>query len=721
MPKPPSTRELKAAARQPELERRIGQMERRIPLKGGGEGAVLVRRAGQPFGAAFEERYAASSVGTDAYAITLTPGPTAYAAGQEFRFKADAANTGGATLNVNGLGAKTILKQNDQALATGDIEAGQIVTVVYDGTNFQMQSQVASAAGGAGSDTTAIHDDTASEISGITEKTTPIAADLIVIEDSAAANVKKRVQLGNLPGAAGVEAFKEGTYTGDGTTGRAITGLGFRPKVVVIKADHATNGHAMWLSDTMSTSNNVTNSVESADIVSLDADGFTVSHLASANGRTNESGKTYYWYALGGDKVQTGTYTGDGAASQTILTAILSPVMVWVRRPASNSAILFYTTPMTTECHDFSATTGTTNKVTGLTASGFTVGSHAEVNGAGATYHYVAFAAADNLAVGTYAGDGLDDRELPATPMGFDPRLVHIKADAGQFCDWKVSSLAGDLTLLYGTAASVADKIQSLTPASGQFQVGQNVEVNNGALTYFFFAFGHAPLAGAHGSASHTEHATWKVLYTDGSGDEQELSLGVVGSVLESTGAAAAPSMSASTIKRTILLTAAGGAPTTTGGCGAVEKVELPTNDVDIWVLPFDADADESAFWLLPLPDNYDGGTLIAQFYWTSAGGSASQVVRWGIKGRAYQDGASIDAAYGTEVFVTDARLTLTNMLMISVESAAITLSGTAPAGGDLVQIKVTRDADHGDDTLAADARLIAVRLEYGIDAYSDA
>src|SRR3990167_2201562 len=220
-------------------------------------------------------------------------------------------------------------------------------------------------------------------------------------------------------------------------------------------------------------------------------------NLASANGRTNESGKTYYWYALGGDKVQTGTYTGDGAASQTVLTAILSPVMVWVRRPASNSAILFYTTPMTTECHDFSATTGTTDKITGLTASGFTVGSHAEVNGAGATYHYVVFAAADNLAVGTYAGDGADDRELPATPMGFDPRLVHIKADAGQFCDWKVSSLAGDLTLLYGTAASVADKIQSLTPASGQFQVGQNVEVNNGALTYFFFAFGHAPLGGA--------------------------------------------------------------------------------------------------------------------------------------------------------------------------------------------------------------------------------
>jgi len=51
-----------------------------------------------------------------------------------------------------------------------------------------------------GADSTAIHDNVAAEISAITEKLTPVAADLIVIEDSAAANAKKRVQVGNLPG-----------------------------------------------------------------------------------------------------------------------------------------------------------------------------------------------------------------------------------------------------------------------------------------------------------------------------------------------------------------------------------------------------------------------------------------------------------------------------------------------------------------------------------------
>jgi hypothetical protein len=53
--------------------------------------------------------------------------------------------------------------------------------------------------GGAGTDTTAIHDNVSGEISVVTEKTTPVSADLLLIEDSAASNAKKRVQVGNLP------------------------------------------------------------------------------------------------------------------------------------------------------------------------------------------------------------------------------------------------------------------------------------------------------------------------------------------------------------------------------------------------------------------------------------------------------------------------------------------------------------------------------------------
>jgi hypothetical protein len=54
---------------------------------------------------------------------------------------------------------------------------------------------------GSGTDPDAIHDNVAGEIAAIAEKTTPVSADLLVIEDSAAANVKKRLRIGNLPSA----------------------------------------------------------------------------------------------------------------------------------------------------------------------------------------------------------------------------------------------------------------------------------------------------------------------------------------------------------------------------------------------------------------------------------------------------------------------------------------------------------------------------------------
>lgn len=59
-------------------------------------------------------------------------------------------------------------------------------------------------------DANAIHKNVANEISTITEKVTPVSADLIIIEDSAASGVKKRVQVGNLPGGGTPAVF--GTY-----------------------------------------------------------------------------------------------------------------------------------------------------------------------------------------------------------------------------------------------------------------------------------------------------------------------------------------------------------------------------------------------------------------------------------------------------------------------------------------------------------------------------
>lgn len=60
-----------------------------------------------------------------------------------------------------------------------------------------------------GTDADAIHDNVSGEISALTEKVTPVDADLLLIEDSEDTNSKKKIQIGSLPTDAGASAFTD--------------------------------------------------------------------------------------------------------------------------------------------------------------------------------------------------------------------------------------------------------------------------------------------------------------------------------------------------------------------------------------------------------------------------------------------------------------------------------------------------------------------------------
>ena len=83
-------------------------------------------------------QYLTSVSGTNTITASASVAPTAYAAGQTFRFVSAGANTGLVTLNVNGLGAKAVTKRGTTPLAADDIPSGSVVTVTYDGTRFQL-------------------------------------------------------------------------------------------------------------------------------------------------------------------------------------------------------------------------------------------------------------------------------------------------------------------------------------------------------------------------------------------------------------------------------------------------------------------------------------------------------------------------------------------------------------------------------------------------------
>lgn len=90
------------------------------------------------------EKYAADAGVDDTYVITLSPAPTSYTLGMVVYFKANTVNTGAATINVNGLGAVSIVKGVNTPLGDGDISAGMFCTLIYDGTNFVLTKPLVS-------------------------------------------------------------------------------------------------------------------------------------------------------------------------------------------------------------------------------------------------------------------------------------------------------------------------------------------------------------------------------------------------------------------------------------------------------------------------------------------------------------------------------------------------------------------------------------------------
>ena len=75
-------------------------------------------------------------VGTDTYASTI-PGVTSYNDGDAYIIKFTNGNTADSTIDINGLGVKTLTKQVGVQVTGGDILDGQEIIIIYDGTNFQ--------------------------------------------------------------------------------------------------------------------------------------------------------------------------------------------------------------------------------------------------------------------------------------------------------------------------------------------------------------------------------------------------------------------------------------------------------------------------------------------------------------------------------------------------------------------------------------------------------
>lgn len=85
--------------------------------------------------------YGVTAGSANTYTLTLSPAPAAYTDGMGIVVKINAANTGAATINVNGLGAKAIVDGKGNALTSGKLRLSGTYSLKYNTTsgNFILQ------------------------------------------------------------------------------------------------------------------------------------------------------------------------------------------------------------------------------------------------------------------------------------------------------------------------------------------------------------------------------------------------------------------------------------------------------------------------------------------------------------------------------------------------------------------------------------------------------
>ena len=188
-----------------------------------------------------------------------------------------------------------------------------------------------------------------------------------------------------------------GTYTGDGIDNKAITGIGFKPKWVVVGGGAATSTLHKCTATGDSTDNSqyFLGAVDTANrIQSLDSDGFTVGNATNIN----VAATTYYYMAITGDNVFSGSYTGD-LVDNTLKTGIpFIPESILIK--GSGATQSFWRTKESGDLTSrMTANQGpTSNGIQAYLFRGFNLGSGTSVNNTAVTYYYIAF--------GKTGGDG---------------------------------------------------------------------------------------------------------------------------------------------------------------------------------------------------------------------------------------------------------------------------------------------------------------------------
>ncbi len=162
--------------------------------------------------------YCRSITGNDSYACSLNPALTAYTRGMYIVLDADTANTGAATLSINGLAALTILTRAGATPANGDIVANRGTLLYYNGTDLSIVGDGGGGAAG-GSDGN-LQFNNAGALGGIANSSSPNAGELLLGTSPAASATRSAFGQGiALSGGSAAGTYHGINHSGGGFTG----------------------------------------------------------------------------------------------------------------------------------------------------------------------------------------------------------------------------------------------------------------------------------------------------------------------------------------------------------------------------------------------------------------------------------------------------------------------------------------------------------------------
>jgi len=188
---------------------------------------------------------------------------------------------------------------------------------------------------------------------------------------------------------------------------------------------------------------------------------------------------------------ESGAYAGDGLDNRVITGLGFAPDVVIIKGNTAQYACC-RTSAMSGDASKLlgTATALVANRIQSLTSDGFSLGTDNAVNQSGVNYYWIAFKAAANiLAVGSYAGNGVDDTNI--TTVGFQPDYAVVMAATSRQAIQRSALMPSGNSIAFSSVAGAADKLQDLI--AGGFQVGTSIDVNSSGVTYYYVAWKATP------------------------------------------------------------------------------------------------------------------------------------------------------------------------------------------------------------------------------------